>query len=80
MPQGAEALEASRFIGTRTILNAVAKPGEALPKEVVPILDADIIEDDFGPQDDEIRAAILGAGNVIEGAWPIAVWPPRRWG
>lgn len=78
MPQGAEALEASQYIGTRTILNALAKPGEALPREVVPIVDADIIEDDFGPHDDEIRAAILGAGNVIEGAWPITVWPPRR--
>lgn len=78
MPQGAEAQEASRFIGTRTILNALPKPGEALPKEVVPVLDADIIEDDFGPQDDEIRAAILGAGDVIEATWPIRVWQPRR--
>jgi hypothetical protein len=78
MPQGAEAIQASQFIGTRTILNAVPKPGEALPREVVPILEADIIEDDFGPQDDEIRGAVLGAGDVVEAVWPITVWEPRR--
>lgn len=78
MPQGAEAQEASQFIGMRTVLSGPAKPGEPLRKEVVPVLEPDIIEDDFGPHDDEIPAAIVGAGNIIEGVWPITVWKPRR--
>lgn len=78
MPEGPDATEASELIGERAILTAPQKPGEPPPEQSVPIVDPEIIASDFGIVDGEVRAAVLGLGNVVELSWPITVWKPVR--
>jgi hypothetical protein len=78
MPVGPDAIEASELIGERVILTASQKPGEPPPEESVPIVDPEIIASDLGIVDGEVRAAVLGLGNVVELSWPITVWKPVR--
>ncbi len=78
MPEGPEAVEAAELIGERVVLTAPAKPGEAPPEKTVAIVDPDIIAADFGIVHDDVRAAVVGLGDVVEVCWPITVWKPIR--
>jgi hypothetical protein len=80
MPLGEDAKFVSEtIIGSREVqLGETTTDGKPEKPISTPIAREEFLAYQLGPDKDEVKALIVGLGDVVEVAWPETVWPPRR--